>query len=263
NVARFGAVPQVPNLHAVRSGGQIVDHKAAERVGGRGGDRVAVAYDPHLAAGQRRAGRAVSHRTAHVAIVSQTSAACGGWARQPVVRARHRKRDRPTHGDGCGEEVAEGAVRRMNAGTAVGGVGLDVRHRVGFRGVETGVRPGRGPRQRELQEGRREPERPQRWGTLAHAPHAGARISFRRATAPTKTIPYMHTISGPVGRSPASESQRPSTEASAPEPHEMYASRFMSRVNMKAMTAGTTRKLNTMRTPATGTANVINTPNDR
>ena len=73
----------------------------------------------------------------------------------------------------------------------------------------------------------------------------------------------MHTISGPVGRSPASDSHRPRIEARAPEPHEMYVSRRMSRVKRKAITAGTTRKLNTMSTPATGTARVITTPNDR
>src|SRR5881409_3920512 len=58
-------------------------------------------------------------------------------------------------------------------------------------------------------------------GHAGHAGHAGVRTSFRTTTAPSSTIPYMHTINGPVGRSPASDSHRPRIEASAPEPHEM------------------------------------------
>src|SRR6266571_3633138 len=50
---------------------------------------------------------------------------------------------------------------------------------------------------------------------------ADARTSFRTTSAPTSTSPYMHTISGPVGRSPSSEIHRPRIEANAPEPQEM------------------------------------------
>ena len=37
----------------------------------------------------------------------------------------------------------------------------------------------------------------------------------------------------------------------------------MSRVNKNATAAGTTRKLKTINTPATGTASVMTTPNER
>ena len=37
----------------------------------------------------------------------------------------------------------------------------------------------------------------------------------------------------------------------------------MSRVNRNAITAGTTRKVNTMSTPPTGTASVITMPKER
>src|SRR6266571_3045831 len=51
--------------------------------------------------------------------------------------------------------------------------------------------------------------------------HVDARTSFRSTRAPTSTSPYMHTISGPVGKSPSSEIHRPRIDARAPEPHEM------------------------------------------
>ena len=73
----------------------------------------------------------------------------------------------------------------------------------------------------------------------------------------------MHTISGPVGRSFVYDTQSPSKEASAPVGQSITARRCLSPVNRFAMTAGTTRKLNTMRTPARGTASVMTTPNDR
>ena len=52
-------------------------------------------------------------------------------------------------------------------------------------------------------------------------------------------------------------------DASAPELHAMIVSRRLSAVNRFAITAGTTRKLKTINTPAMGTARVITTPNDR
>ena len=110
----------------------------------------------------------------------------------------------------------------MNARTALGGVRFDVRDRVGFGRVEACVRPGGSARQQELQSHGAEPESAHGGGMTARGvPHAGVRSTFRNATAPTKTMPYMHTISGPVGRSPARDSHRPSTDARAPELHEM------------------------------------------
>lgn len=86
------------------------------------------------------------------------SAGIGG-ARQPLVPAGDRERRRPTGDGGRGEKVAEGAVRRVNPGTAVRGVGLDVRDGVGFPGIEARVRPGGGARQGELQGRREKPAR--------------------------------------------------------------------------------------------------------
>ena len=118
------------------------------------------------------------------------------------------------------EEMTQGAVRCVDARAALAGVGLDVRRGMGARGVEAGVGPGGGSRQQQLEQGAEQPEgaRPKGPG---HARHAGVRTSFRTTTAPSSTTPYMHTISGPVGRSPASDSHRPRIEASAPEPQEM------------------------------------------
>src|SRR5256885_12636623 len=161
------------------------------------------------------------------------------------------------------EEMTDRAVQRVDARAALAGVGLDVCGGVGARGVETGVGPRGGPRQQQLEQGSERPDGVRPEGAPGHAGHAGVRTSFRTTTAPSSTIPYMHTISGPVGRSPASDSHSPRMEASAPEPQEMYVRRRISRVKRNAITAGTTRKLNTISTPATGTASVITTPNDR
>jgi len=117
--------------------------------------------------------------------------------------------------------MTQGAVRRVEARAALGGVRLDVRSGVGARGVETGVGPRSGPGQQQLEQRAEQPEGARPEGAPGHAGHAGVRTSFRTTTAPSSTIPYMHTISGPVGRSPASDSHRPRIEASAPEPHEM------------------------------------------
>src|SRR2546422_798852 len=162
-----------------------------------------------------------------------------------------------------GEEMTDRAVQRVDARAALAGVGLDVCGGVGARGVETGVSPGGGSRQQQLEQGAEQPEGARPEGAPGHAGHAGVRTSFRTTTAPTSTTPYMHTISGPVGKSPASDSHSPRIEASAPEPQEMYVRRRISRVKRNAITAGTTKKLKTISTPATGTASVITTPNDR
>jgi hypothetical protein len=125
-------------------------------------------------------------------------------------------------GNGRGrEEVAQRAVRCVDARAAVAGVRLDVRSRMRAGAVETGVRQCSCPRQQELEQCAEQPEGARPEGAPGYADHAGLRTSFRRITAPTSTTPYMHTISGPVGRSPASDSHRPRIEASAPEPQEM------------------------------------------
>src|SRR6266576_3537905 len=189
-----------------------------------------------------------------------------GWTRpeqRPGVGDVEPKRGGACRDGGRAEEMTQGAVRRVEARAALAGVGLDVRRGMGARGVEAGVGPRGGPGQQQLEQRAEQPEGARPEGAPGHAGHAGVRTSFRTTTAPSSTIPYMHTISGPVGRSPASDSHSPMIEASAPEPQEMYVRRRISRVKRNAITAGTTRKLNTISTPATGTASVITTPNDR
>ena len=70
-------------------------------------------------------------------------------------------------------------------------------------------------------------------------------------------------MSGPVGRSLVYDIHNPSDEATAPEIQEITAIRRLSVLNRLAITAGTTRKLKTISTPATGTASVMTTPNER
>ena len=147
-----------------------------------------------------------------------------GWTRpeqRPGVGDVEPKRGGACRDGGRAEEMTQGAVRRVDARAALGGVRLDVRGGVGAGGVEAGVSPCRGARQPQLQQGAEEPEeaRPER--APGHGSHAGVRTSRRSTMAPRSTRPYMHTIRGPVGKSPANESHRPSIEASAPEPHEM------------------------------------------
>src|SRR5204863_3427878 len=102
------------------------------------------------------------------------------------------------------EEVAQRAVGCVDAGAALGGMGLDVHRGVGAGGVEAGVGPRGGARQHELEQGAEQPEGARPEGAPGYTRPAGVRSSFRSTTAPTSTTPYMHTISGPVGRSPAS-----------------------------------------------------------
>src|SRR5881628_1214339 len=128
---------------------------------------------------------------------------------------------RPTREGRGREEVTDCTVRRVDARAALGGMRLDVRRGMGAGGVEAGVGPRGGAREQELQGGGEEPEDARPRGTLRYAGHADVRTSLRSATAPTSTTPYMHTIRGPVGKSPASDSHRPRIEASAPEPQEM------------------------------------------
>src|SRR3989440_3093116 len=74
----------------------------------------------------------------------------------------------PKRGGACrdggrAEEMTQGAVRRVEARAALGGVRLDVRSGVGAPGVETGGRPRNGPRQQQPGERGEQPEgaRPQ------------------------------------------------------------------------------------------------------
>jgi len=127
----------------------------------------------------------------------------------------------PAPEGGGREEVAQRAIRGVDARAALAGVGLDVRRGMGARGVEAGVGPRGGPRQQQLEQRAEQPQGARPEGAPGHAGHAGVRTSFRTTTAPSSTIPYMHTINGPVGRSPASDSHRPRIDASAPDPHEM------------------------------------------
>jgi len=107
----------------------------------------------------------------------------------------------------------------MNPGAGSRRVGLDVRGGGRTSAVETRVRPRGGAREPELQESGEEPERSP--GGRPQSFHSVAPAARRSVIAPTSTTPYMHTISGPVGRSPASESHSPRIEASAPEPQAM------------------------------------------
>src|SRR5207302_2474420 len=126
-----------------------------------------------------------------------------------------------------GEEVAQRAIRWVDPGAGGRGMGLDVRRGARAGGVEAGVRPRGGAREAELQESGEEPERSP--GRRPPSVHPVAPATRRSAIAPTSTTPYMHTISGPVGRSPASESHSPRIEANAPEPQAMQARRRMAR----------------------------------
>ncbi len=55
---------------------------------------------------------------------------------------------------------------------------------------------------------------------------------------------------------------RPTADANAAESQLMASSNAGRRVNRNAITAGTTRKVNTRSTPATGTASVMASPKD-
>ena len=147
-----------------------------------------------------------------------------GWTRpeqRPGVGDVEPKRGGACRDGGRAEEMTQRAVRCVDPRAALAGVGLDVRGRLRAGGVETGVRPRGGARQTQLQQGAEEPDEARAGRAPGHGSHAGVRTSRRSTIAPRSTRPYMHTIRGPVGKSPANESHRPSIEASAPEPHEM------------------------------------------
>ena len=86
DVARFGTVAQVADLHAVRSRGKVVNHVAAEGIGGRGGDRVALPDHAYFAARQRRARRAVRDGAPDVAVGGE-----GRTGREGPGEAHHQR----------------------------------------------------------------------------------------------------------------------------------------------------------------------------
>src|SRR5947208_3472958 len=104
------------------------------------------------------------------------------------------------------EEVAQRAVRRVNPCAGARRVGFDVRGGVGAGAVEARVGPGGSTRQRELHEGREQPEGVDPATGAGETPHVA--IS-RDPTASRFPIPatisssaYMQTIRGPVGKLP-------------------------------------------------------------
>src|SRR5438477_2640001 len=86
DVPRFGTVAQVTDLHAVRSRGKVVNHVAAEGIGARGGDRVALPDHAYFAARQRRARRAVRDRAPDVAVGGE-----GRTGREGPGEAHHQR----------------------------------------------------------------------------------------------------------------------------------------------------------------------------
>src|SRR5437879_6238124 len=194
--------------------------------------------------------------------VRQPRGLCAPW--DAVARARDPERGRPSRGERGGEEVAQRAIGWMNPGAGGRGMGLDVRRGARAGGVEACVRPRGGAREPELQESGEETER----SLHASVPTAAATFSrsptpsLRSTPAPTSNRPYMHTISGPVGKSATYDTHKPSRDASAPEPHEISTSLRMSRVKRKAMVAGTTSIVNTISTPANGTEMVTARPKE-
>src|SRR5438094_2186706 len=83
-----------------------------------------------------------------------------GWTRpeqRPGVGDVEPKRGGACRDGGRAEEMTQGAVRRVEARAALGGVRLDVRGGVGARGVEAGVRPCGVAQQTQLQQGAEEP----------------------------------------------------------------------------------------------------------
>jgi len=144
----------------------------------------------------------------------------GGRAVPSGVAGRVEHQYAPATRDrGRAEEPAQRAVRGVDADARSGRMRLDMCRGARAGGVEAGVRPRGRAGQYELQESGEEPEHSP--GGRPQSFHPAAPAARRSAIAPTSTTPYMHTISGPVGRSPASESHSPRIEASAPEPQAM------------------------------------------
>src|SRR2546429_7608665 len=84
-----------------------------------------------------------------------------GWTRpeqRPGVGDVEPKRGGACRDGGRAEEMTQGAVRRVEARAALGGVRLDVRSGMGARGVEAGGRPPRGPPPQPPGEGGAQPQ---------------------------------------------------------------------------------------------------------
>src|SRR2546427_3992421 len=92
---------------------------------------------------------------------------------RPGLGDRDAQPGRAARGERRGQKVAEGAVRGVDARAGTGGVRLDVRCGVRAGGVELGVRPRGGARQRELEQRRQQPERSQdRKSTRLNSSHS-------------------------------------------------------------------------------------------
>src|SRR3989454_1259090 len=73
-------------------------------------------------------------------------------SQRPGVGDVEPKRGGACRDGGRAEEMTQGAVRRVEARAALGGVRLDVRSGMGARGVETGGGPRGGPPQQQLEQ---------------------------------------------------------------------------------------------------------------
>jgi hypothetical protein len=90
----------------------------------------------------------------------------------------------PAREGGGREEVAQRAIRGVNARATLAAVGLDVRGGVGARGVETGVGPRGGSRQQELHSGGHEPQGSSGGRTSAHCEHGYVKLNPECQPAP-------------------------------------------------------------------------------
>jgi hypothetical protein len=86
-----------------------------------------------------------------------------GTTRRLASRDTETQLGRPPREDRGSEEVAQRAVRWVDARAALGGMRFDVRDGVRFDGIEAGVCPRRGAWQGELQRGGDEPRRSNEW----------------------------------------------------------------------------------------------------
>jgi len=113
-----------------------------------------------------------------------------GSSERPWLRRWARPEQRPVvgdvepEGDSAGgdsrraEEMTQGAVRRVNARAALGGVGFNVRRGVAALGVEAGVGPRGGARQQQLQGGSEEPRGSNGGRTSAHREHCYVQLNL-------------------------------------------------------------------------------------
>ena len=88
------------------------------------------------------------------------------------------EQDGPAREGGGREEVAERAIRGVDARATLGGVRLDVRGGMGAGGVQAGVRPRGGARQQQLQGGSEEPRGSNGGRTSAHREHCYVQLNL-------------------------------------------------------------------------------------